>query len=145
MPRGGARPGAGRKPKNIDAAPARQAPKVTKKRTRRDNVEIPAPSLIGPTTSIAELAKSYTLPALATLYAVMIKHGASDSARVQAATALLNRAYGAPTQPVQPVFDPSTLTNEQLEAISRAYVAAGLITDPTGGPVGGDPATPRTH
>jgi type IV secretory pathway TrbL component len=66
---GGARPGAGRKPGKVGEA----------KRM------------------IAESAKEYGEAALATLAQVM-RDGESESARISAAVALLDRGYGKPTQ-----------------------------------------------
>jgi hypothetical protein len=67
--RGGARPGAGRKPGKVGAA----------KR------------------ALAEMAKDYAQDALRTL-AQIATSGESEAARVSAATALLDRAYGRPPQ-----------------------------------------------
>lgn len=71
--RGGKRPGAGR-------------PKGAKDKATRDQ---------GGT--LAELARSHTKTALETLVKVA-KTGESEAARVSAATAILDRGYGKPTQ-----------------------------------------------
>lgn len=67
--RGGKRPGAGRKPGRVSAA----------KR------------------SLAEMAKAHATAALKAL-ADIATSGESEGARVSAATAILDRAYGKPTQ-----------------------------------------------
>ncbi len=48
--------------------------------------------------AIRELARAYTADALETLVTIAKNPKASDSARVQASTALLDRAWGKPTQ-----------------------------------------------
>lgn len=73
---GGARPGAGRKPGS---------------KTRARKVEI---------VSLADKAKVHADVALATLVTIC-ESGATDSARVAAANALLDRGYGKPTQGVE--------------------------------------------
>ncbi len=50
------------------------------------------------TKRISELAKAYTSDALNTLSEIVNSKSASDSARVQAANSLLDRAYGRPIQ-----------------------------------------------
>ena len=72
MARGGFREGAGR--------PSGSANKCSTEQSQR----------------LSELAKTYTEEALETLVDVARK-GRSDAARVSAATALLDRAYGKPT------------------------------------------------
>jgi len=74
MPKGGPRPGAGRPPGT---------------RTRRD-----------PETNatLAELARVHTGAALQAL-AEIASHGRSESARVSAAIALLDRGHGRPAAP----------------------------------------------
>ena len=47
--------------------------------------------------NLSELAREYTNDALETLVEVM-KSGQSDSARIAAATAILDRGYGRPTK-----------------------------------------------
>ena len=47
--------------------------------------------------NLSELAREYTNDALVTLVDVM-KSGQSDSARIAAATAILDRGYGRPTK-----------------------------------------------
>ena len=70
--RGGKRPGAGRKPGRVSAA----------KR------------------SLADMAKTHAAAALKALVDIA-KDGESEGARVSAATAILDRAYGKPTQSLQ--------------------------------------------
>ena len=48
--------------------------------------------------TIRELAKAYTADAIETLVSIAKNIKASDSARVQASTALLDRAWGKPAQ-----------------------------------------------
>ncbi len=71
--RGGARPGAGRKPGKVSQA-------------KRD---------------IAEMAKAYAAGALGVLVEVANDKAAPQSARVSAATGILDRAYGKPRQSVE--------------------------------------------
>lgn len=70
--RGGKRPGAGRKPGKVGEA----------KRT------------------VAEMARGYANDAMATLHKIAMK-GESEAARVSAANAILDRAYGKPTQAIE--------------------------------------------
>ena len=49
---------------------------------------------------VRELARTHTETAIATLVGIMLDEGAKTAARVAAATALLDRAWGKPTQPV---------------------------------------------
>ena len=53
--------------------------------------------------TLKELAKVYTEDALETLHSIAINEKAKDSARVQAATALLDRGWGKPPQFVEAV------------------------------------------
>lgn len=103
---GGARPGAGRKPGKMGAA----------KR------------------ALAEMAKDYAPGALKTL-AEISKAGESESARVSAATAILDRAYGKPPQAHQHsgaigTYDLSKATDEQLATLESVL---GSIADTGGG------------
>ena len=52
------------------------------------------------TAAVREIAQQYTVEAVEALAAVMRDASASHSARVSAATALLDRGHGRPTQPV---------------------------------------------
>ena len=71
-PRGGARPGAGRKPGKVSAA-------------KRE---------------LSEMAKEHAEMALRTL-AQIAQSGEGEAARVSAATAILDRAYGKPPQSLE--------------------------------------------
>lgn len=76
MPRGGVRPGAGRKPAGHNkVTPEQRAP-------------------------IEELARSYTADAMRSLYDIAVT-GKSESARVAAITAILDRGYGRPKQTLE--------------------------------------------
>ncbi|KKC39523.1 hypothetical protein WH87_04840 [Devosia epidermidihirudinis] len=72
-PRGGARPGAGRKPGKVSAA-------------KRE---------------LSDMAKDHAQAALDTLAAVHADKDAPAAARVSAATAILDRAYGKPPQSLE--------------------------------------------
>ena len=81
MSRGGYREGAGR--------PAGSSNKCTTEQSKR----------------LSELAKTYTEEALQTLVDVA-RNGRTDTARVSAANALLDRAYGKPAvKPEQEIVD----------------------------------------
>jgi len=71
--KGGARPGAGRPPGSVNRATAQARARLS------------------------ELASAYSEAALETL-ADIARNGESENARVSAATALLDRAYGKPVQ-----------------------------------------------
>lgn len=62
---------------------------------------------------VRELARQHTAEAIATLVDIM-RHGTSDRARVAAAEALLNRAWGHPTTPVE-----AELKGEGLAAVLK--------------------------
>lgn len=72
--------------------------------------------------TLSELAREHTDLALSVL-AEVARNGASDSAKVAAANALLDRGYGKPPQAIEhsgdlPGFYPmADLTDEQLEAL----------------------------
>ena len=66
--------------------------------------------------NLSELAREYTNDALETLSEVM-KSGQSDSARIAAATAILDRGYGRPTKITSlEVMEPFLPTKIQLVA-----------------------------
>jgi hypothetical protein len=88
--RGGKRPGAGRPKGSRDAATVEQK------------------------ATLEELARSHTETALNVLVSVA-EGSESDSARVSAATALLDRGYGKPRQSLEVAGDP----NNPLEVINR--------------------------
>jgi hypothetical protein len=94
--KGGARPGAGRKPGVPNKA----------------------------TAEVKELARQYTGNALSTLAAIMGDAEQPAAARVSAANTLLDRAYGKPTQPIggdddtAPIRHVHELSDEALAAIA---------------------------
>ena len=94
--RGGARPGAGRKKGSVSQA-------------RRD---------------VAEMAKEHAEAALKTLVSVANNLKAPSAARVSAASAILDRAYGKPRQSVE--VDAST-----IGALTVTYVTAPAGPAPT--------------
>jgi len=57
---------------------------------------------------ITELARAHTADAIATLVAIC-RNGASESARVAAANALLDRGYGRPPQAIEHQVQPSAV------------------------------------
>ena len=107
--RGGKRPGAGRKPGKVGKA----------KR------------------ALAEMAKDHAEAALSTLAEVHADQAAPAAARVSAATAILDRAYGKPTQamehtgkdggPIQTQSrtDLTKLNDAQLEHLADILAVAG--------------------
>lgn len=115
--RGGKRPGAGRKPGRVSAA----------KR------------------NLSDMAKDYAKAALATLVDVHSDKQAPHSARVSAATAILDRAYGKPSQshehsgpggaPIQ-TMDVTNLSDDQFAALEAAF---GITPDAGDGNQGDDP------
>lgn len=78
MPRGGKRDGAGRRPGEVPKA-------------KRD---------------LVDLAKGYAEDALMVLVKVMTSDAEPANARISAATALLDRGYGKPTQAIAHGQDP---------------------------------------
>lgn len=104
MPVGGKRPGAGRKPGKVSKA-------------KRE---------------LAEMAKGYAEAALKTL-ADIAKNGTNESARVSASIAILDRAYGKPSQAVQHSgtvgsYDLTKVSDadlKRLESILRAATDSG--------------------
>lgn len=80
--RGGARPGSGRKPGKVSKA-------------KRD---------------LADMAKDHAENALQVLAGIMNNSAEASSARVAAANALLDRAYGRPPQSLIPPTGSGTLT-----------------------------------
>lgn len=76
---------------------------------------------------ITALAQGFGIHALATLAEVMREKDAPHAARVSAAIAVLDRAYGKPKQAHEHRFDPSKLTDEELAyLISVEQRLAGL-------------------
>ena len=105
MPRGGSRKGAGR-------------PRGSKSKSTPERL------------ALRVLAQKHTKTALQTLVDIA-RNGQSEGARIQAATALLDRAYGRPTQateltgidegPVKHVWDDSSLDKLTAEQLSALY------------------------
>lgn len=112
--RGGKRAGAGRKPGSRARATREQK------------------------GTLGELARQYTDAAMATLAHVAAK-GESETARVAASIAILDRGYGRPVQALQHggavgTFDPTKLTDEQIQRLEE--ILGPLAA--TGGDVGSD-------
>ena len=95
MARGGKRPGAGRKKGSLAKATIKQG------------------------GSLSKLAQRHTEEAIATLVAIM-KGGESERARVQAASAILDRGYGRAPQAVQHAGHNSGPIIIHLDAIDAA-------------------------
>lgn len=93
--------------------------------------------------TLSDLARKHTSVALKALVGIAEK-GESESARVAAANALLDRAYGKPSQshelsgprggpiPTMDVAKLKGMTNEELDLLERALVQIGIAD--------GDPA-----
>ena len=98
--------------------------------------------------SLSELARKHTAAALNVLVEVA-KKSDSDSARVAAANAILDRGYGRPSQavkhsgpnggPIQTidVAKLKGMSNEELDLLERALVQIGLVDGDQSGE--GDP------
>ena len=102
MARGGKREGAGRKKGSKDRKPRSSPIIIAPAQEKRE---------------LREAARQFTDDALKTLAAIC-KEGQSESARVSAACALLDRGYGKPTQQVE-TGSPgefSRLSDEELDA-----------------------------
>jgi len=97
MPRGGKREGAGR-------------PKGTRSAATKNQI-----------ASLSDLAKMHTETALKALVEIA-GEGVSESARVSAATALLDRGYGKPMQTVDNTSSDGTMTPQ---IITRRIVDPG--------------------
>jgi hypothetical protein len=66
-------------------------------------------------TEIRSLARAHTDSAIKTLAAIMNKKDTPPAARVQAASALLDRGWGKPTQPISGDDDmPALVTRIEL-------------------------------
>jgi hypothetical protein len=76
------------------------------------------------TFAVREIARAYTVEAVEALAAVMRDATAPHAARVSAATALLDRGHGRPTQPLAGDHDmpPIGMTLEQRKADSQAIL-----------------------
>jgi hypothetical protein len=70
-------------------------------------------------TEIKSLARAHTETAIKTLAGIMMQPDAPHAARVSAATALLDRGWGKPTQPIAGDDDapPVRLTRIELVAL----------------------------
>lgn len=67
-------------------------------------------------SDIRSLARSHTETALSTLAGIALK-GTSESARVAASVALLDRGWGKPTQPISGDDDGAPIKFTQIELI----------------------------
>ncbi len=85
--------------------------------------------------ALEELAKAHAPEALAALVRVF-KHGKTESARVAAACALLDRAFGRPAQAI------AVAATHSLHLLSDAELAARAIALTTSGLQGGFRAAP---
>ena len=72
------------------------------------------------TADVMALARDYTTTALKTLHEVMVDQDAPAAARVSAANAILDRAHGKPSQPLE---HSGTLTVEELSEQDREILA----------------------
>lgn len=114
--RGGKRPGAGRRKGSVARATREQK------------------------GTLGELARQYTATAMATLAHVAAK-GESESARVAASVAILDRGYGKPSQAVEHsgsigTYDLSKLSDDQISSLEAIL---GPLAD-VGGDQGGEGA-----
>ena len=78
-----------------------------------------------PVTNIKSLARVHAPAAIATLQQIMCNNDASHSARIAAATELLNRGFGKPAQSIEAVSD------KRIEVIIKDATASPseLVTD----------------
>ncbi len=127
---GGAREGAGRKPQDGRGGARQGAGRPLGRKTRPDRrkLEPPGESKM-PTPKVADYrpialrARDWTHLALATLVIVMRDVTAPAASRVTAATAMLDRAYGKPTDRIENISDPNALdrmSDEQIELLVAA-------------------------
>lgn len=95
---------------------------------------------------LSDLAKKHTSTALKTLVDVAT-NGVSESARVTAANALLDRAYGRPTQSHEhsgphggpiPTVDLTNLTDDQLATLEGIFGPLALTGDDDDGDQAGE-------
>ena len=82
-------------------------------------------------TQIKSLARSHTETAVNVLAGIMQQTDAPHAARVSAATALLDRGWGKPTQPLSGDDDADAI---RLELIKRVIVDPARNTDSEGVP-----------
>lgn len=73
-------------------------------------------------TEIKSLARAYTEQAVQTLGGIMGEQSYPPASRVAAATALLNRGWGMPTQPIAGDDDADAI---RIETIRRIIVKPG--------------------
>lgn len=111
--RGGKRPGAGRRKGSVARATREQK------------------------GTLGELARRYTGTAMRTLASVS-ERGESESARVAASIAILDRGYGKPPQAVRHsgtlgTYDLSQLSDEQLESLETILGPLAVAGGDTGG------------
>ena len=85
------------------------------------------------TVAVREIAQQYTVEAVEALAVVMRDPAAPHASRVSAATALLDRGHGRPTQPVSGDQDmpPVELSIDERQRRARELLAEAF------GPVGG--------
>jgi hypothetical protein len=108
MARGGKREGAGRKKGSNDRRPRSSPVIIAPAQEKRE---------------LREAARQFTDDALNTL-ARICNEGQSEAARVSAASALLDRGYGKPTQQLETgsADEFSRMTNEELEAFINGEI-----------------------
>jgi hypothetical protein len=80
---------------------------------------------------VSKAARVHTADALATLASICCDIDAPPPARVSAAVALLNRAWGMPAQHVTAavITDPDIMTDEQLAAIAAGSGKASALSE----------------
>ncbi len=80
------------------------------------------------TAAVREVAQKYTVEAVEALAAVMRDATAPPAARVSAATALLDRGHGKPTQPISgdDEMPPMAVSIEERRAKARAIIDAAF-------------------
>jgi hypothetical protein len=73
---------------------------------------------------VQALAREHTMKAIETLNTIMCDEGAAAAARISAANALLDRAYGRPAQTIDTAVTSKPIeemSDEELMAIIAAY------------------------
>ena len=95
-------------------------------------------------STLSELAKDYAPEAIAMLAEVM-RYGMSDSARVAAASAILDRAFGRPKQvEIEPQKDGLTRLLEDIQSRgSKAPIATQGVVTPSDAPLAPDHGVDR--
>lgn len=84
------------------------------------------------TAEVRELARAYGPAALKELARLATK-AESETARVTACNAILDRAYGKAAQPVEHELDVSNLTDEQIAALAALLGATAAAQQGAGG------------